>query len=141
MAQTLLVPVTVDPGAEVTAILVDHGETLETLGFEIDQFGTGTVALRQVPEVIDLDDMESFLAELAVGLRLGKSPELHTIRDEVLHTMACKAAIKAGRRSDPLELHNLAMRVLSGEAQYCPHGRPVSLRLTRGELDKQVRRS
>jgi len=141
MAQTLLVPVTVDLGAEVTAILMDHGAELEALGFEIDQFGTGTVALRQVPGDIDLDDMEPFLAELARGLRLGKSPELNTIRDEVLHTMACKAAIKAGRRSDPLELYNLAERVLSGEAQYCPHGRPVSLRLTRGELDKQVRRS
>jgi len=141
MAQTLLVPVTVDLGAEMTAILVDYGESLAALGFEIDQFGTGTVALRQVPENIDLDDMESFLAELAAGLRLGKSPELNAIRDEVFHTMACKAAIKAGRRSDSMELHNLAERVLSGEAQYCPHGRPVSLRLARGELDKQVRRS
>ena len=141
MAQTLLAPLTVDLGPEVTAILLEHGEALETFGFEIDQFGMGTVALRQVPELIDLDDMEAFLGELAEGLRLGKAPDMDGVRDEVIHTMACKAAIKAGRRSDPAELRALAERVLCGDILYCPHGRPVSLVLTRAQLDKQVRRS
>jgi len=141
MAQTLLTPVTADLGAEMTAILLDHAEQLADFGFEIEQFGVGTVVLRQVPADIDLDDMETFLADIAAGLRLGKSPDMDALRDEVIHMMACKAAIKAGRQSDPMDLNSLAKRVLSGEAQYCPHGRPVSLRLTRAELDKQVRRS
>jgi len=141
MAQILLTPVTADLGAEMIAILLDHTEQLAAFGFEIDQFGLGTVVLRQVPADIDLDNMESFLADIAAGLRLGKSPNMDALRDEVIHTMACKAAIKAGKQSDPADLHTLAKRVLSGEAQYCPHGRPVSLRLTRAELDKQVRRS
>jgi len=141
MAQILLTPITADLGAEMTAILLDHAEQLAVFGFEIEQFGAGTVVLRQVPADIDLDDMESFLADIAAGLRLGKSPNMDALRDEVIHTMACKAAIKAGRQSDLMDLHTLAKRVLSGEAQYCPHGRPVSLRLTRAELDKQVRRS
>ena len=140
MAQTLLAPVTLDLGVELTAVLLDHAAQLADFGFEIDQLGTGTVVLRQVPSEIDLDDMERFLADIAAGLRLGKSPNMDALRDEVLHTMACKAAIKAGRRSNPLDLHSLARRVLSGEAQVCPHGRPVTLRLTRVELDKQVRR-
>ena len=54
--------------------------------------------------------------------------------------MACKAAIKAGRRSDPRELTALAGRVMSGEIKYCPHGRPVSFALSKKELDKQIKR-
>jgi len=141
MAQILLVPLAVELGAEVTAVLVEHTPILEAFGFELDQFGQGTVALRQAPDVIDLNDMESFLTELAQGLRLGKTPNLDDIRDEVFHTMACKGAIKAGRQSEAADLHALAERVLNGDAQYCPHGRPVSLTLSRGQLDKQVRRS
>jgi len=140
MPQSLLTPVTIDLGAELTATLTEQGAVLERFGFEIDQLGPGTVAVRQVPEEIDLDDMERFLTEIAEGLNMGKTPDIAGVRDEVLHTMACKAAIKAGRRSDPVELHALTARVLSGEAQYCPHGRPVSLVLSKSQLDKQVRR-
>jgi len=139
--QMLLTPVTVDLGIELTAVLVGHAESLQRFGFELDQFGVGTVALRQVPMDIDLDGMEAFLTEVAEGLALGKSFGPHEYRDEVLHTMACKAAIKAGRRSDPVEHFELAARVIRGEVQYCPHGRPVTLTLTRSQLDRQVRRS
>jgi len=140
MPQPLLAPLTVDLGPELTAVLTEQEAVLARFGFELSQMGPGMVAVRQVPEEIDLDDMPAFLTELAEGLQMGRTPDLSGVRDEVLHTMACKAAIKAGRRSDPVELHELAGFVLSGEVQYCPHGRPVSLRLTRPQLDKQVRR-
>ncbi|MCL2367491.1 MAG: hypothetical protein FWC72_00700, partial [Oscillospiraceae bacterium] len=140
MAQALLTPMTVDLGPEHTAVLMDHQEILEGFGFELTQFGQGTVALRQVPGDIDLDEMAGFLTELAAGLALGRTPNPNDIRDEVFHTMACKAAIKAGRRSEPEDLHALAGQVLDGTVQYCPHGRPVSMILTRDVLDKQVKR-
>ncbi|MCL2569004.1 MAG: DNA mismatch repair endonuclease MutL [Oscillospiraceae bacterium] len=140
MPQTLLAPILVDLGPELTVTLTEQGALLEHFGFELDQMGPGTVAVRQVPGEIDLDDMAGFLAELAEGLSLGRTPDPSGVWDEVLHTMACKAAIMAGRRSDLAELEELAARVLSGEAQYCPHGRPVSLSLSRSQLDKQVRR-
>jgi len=141
MPQALLAPITVDLGPELTAALTEQGTALERFGFELDQMGPGTVAVRQVPEEIDLDGMERFLTELAEGLGRGRAPDPAGVRDEVLHTMACKAAIKAGRRSDPMELEELAGRVLAGEVQYCPHGRPVMLVLSRAQLDKQVRRA
>jgi len=140
MPQPLLAPLAVDLGPELTAALVEQEAVLIHFGFELTQLGPGTVAVRQVPTEIDLDDMTSFLTELAEGFTLGRTPDLSGIRDEVFHTMACKAAIKAGRQSDPAELQELAGRVLSGEVQYCPHGRPVSLMLSRSQLDKQVRR-
>ncbi|MCL2563242.1 MAG: DNA mismatch repair endonuclease MutL [Oscillospiraceae bacterium] len=141
MPQPLIAPVTVDLGAELTAVLTERAAVLERFGFELDALGPGTVAVRQVPEEIDLDEMEPFLTELAEGLGMGRTPDFAGVRDEVLHTMACKAAIKAGRRSEPEELAALAERVLRGEVQYCPHGRPVTLTLSRAQLDKQVRRS
>ncbi|HBD86659.1 MAG TPA: hypothetical protein DC001_04450, partial [Clostridiales bacterium] len=61
-------------------------------------------------------------------------------RDEALKTIACKAAIKAGRRSEPAELQKLAEAVCSGEVKYCPHGRPVAWTLTRADLDKAFKR-
>jgi DNA mismatch repair protein MutL len=61
-------------------------------------------------------------------------------RDEILHTVACKAAIKAGWDTDRRELERVVDAVLSGRVKYCPHGRPVSVTVTRRELDKMFKR-
>ena len=62
-------------------------------------------------------------------------------RDELLHTMACKASIKGGWETDPAELRVLMDKVQSGEIQYCPHGRPVKVKLTRYEIEKMFKRA
>ena len=62
-------------------------------------------------------------------------------RDGVMHTMACKAAIKGGQKNDPHELERVAKAVLSGAVKYCPHGRPVAIELTRSQLEKQFKRA
>ena len=75
--------------------------------------------------------------ELTAALRTGRPEDR---RETLCHTIACKAAIKAGTRSDPKELETLARAVVSGEVRYCPHGRPVSVKLTKNEMDKQIKR-
>jgi DNA mismatch repair protein MutL len=77
------------------------------------------------------------LEEIAETLRGGR---LEDPRELICRTIACKAAIKAGRRSDPQELAVLAEKVASGEIRYCPHGRPVCGRLTKTERDRQFKR-
>mgnify|MGYP000936265493 CR=1 FL=1 len=62
-------------------------------------------------------------------------------REALLHTMACKAAIKGGWRTSPQELERMARAVMSGQVRYCPHGRPVAIELTRGQLEKQFKRA
>ena len=62
-------------------------------------------------------------------------------RDALLHTMACKAAIKGGWKSDLSELRVLVDKVQSGEVQFCPHGRPVKAKLTKYELEKMFKRA
>ena len=78
---------------------------------------------------------------LAEKLRLGGAADPSAARDAVLHTMACKAAIKGGWVSDRAELQALVEKVQSGAVRYCPHGRPVAVKLTRYELEKMFKRA
>lgn len=136
MRQTLLEPVTFSPGAADAELLLSHAGELMELGFEIEAYGFGSVILRAVPADIQ-GDATVLLEAICEDLRHGRGKD---IRDEILHTVACKAAIKAGRGSEAEEMAALAERVLSGEIQYCPHGRPVAVTLTKRELDKQFKR-
>ena len=61
--------------------------------------------------------------------------------DSLLSTMACKSAIKAGMHTDPAELRRLVDRVQSGEIQYCPHGRPVAVKLSKYQVEKMFKRA
>ena len=136
MSQMLLVPVTLSPGAGDTELLLENAPLLEKLGFELEAFGSDSVVLRAVPAETDCADARAMLEEILEKLKRADSPDPDAALDEVLHTVACKAAIKAGKNSTPEELSALAARVLSGEVRYCPHGRPVSFSRLKKELDK-----
>ena len=137
MSQTLLTPVTFSPGAEDADVLLENAALLGEMGFEMEPYGRDSVILRAVPA--DIGGSETaLLEELCEKFRRGGEKENR--RDEILHTVACKAAIKAGWDTDDREMRVIAEKVLSGEVRYCPHGRPVSVRLTKKELDKQFMR-
>jgi DNA mismatch repair protein MutL len=141
MSQTLLEPIVCGLGREDTAALLEKATLLEKLGFTVDAFGESSVAVREIPTDIDDKETEAILGELALILRRGGSVDDGTILDELRHSVACKAAIKAGRRSEALELETLVGRVLSGEVRYCPHGRPVAMELTKAALDRNFKRT
>jgi DNA mismatch repair protein MutL len=136
MRQTLLVPVTWSPGAEDAEMLEQNAALLAEAGFELERFGDDGVILRAVPADAEGNEV-ALLEELSAALRSGKPEDR---RETLCHTIACKAAIKAGRRSEIAELETLALAVVSGQVRYCPHGRPVSVKLTKTELDKQFKR-
>ena len=126
---------------EEAAAVLSARETLSQLGFEADDMGDGSVMLRRIPADLDPGDAEAALAEFAGHLLSGKLDKPETARDELLHTVACKAAIKAGKRTSEQELLALAEQVLSREdLKYCPHGRPICVTLTRRQLEKQFKR-
>lgn len=135
MSQTLLSPVIIKPDAGDAELIEKNAQLLSSLGFEIEPFGASDFAIRAVPDDIDPGEAASAAEELCEKLRCG-GVDAGSVRDELLHTVACKAAIKAGRRHDTAELERIAEAVASGEVKYCPHGRPVSARLTKKELDK-----
>jgi DNA mismatch repair protein MutL len=139
MSQTLIAPAIFSPGAEDLELIFEHGELLAELGFEIEPYGENTAVIRAVPADTE-EDPVPLLEEILEKLRSGRAGDLSGARDQILHTIACKAAIKAGKRSEPAELEALAERVLSGEVKYCPHGRPVAVTLTKKELDREFKR-
>ena len=114
-------------------------ELLEQFGFGCEDFGDGAVLVREVPADLDAADTAATLEEFAQKLRTGRS--LDEKREALLHTMACKASIKGGWTSDPAELKVLVEKVQSGEVRYCPHGRPVVVKIRKYELEKLFKRA
>ena len=139
MRQALLTPAAVELGKEDGALLLEHLPLLEELGFSCEDFGGGAILVREIPADLDAEDVTATLEEIAGKLRSGRS--LAERREGLLHTMACKAAIKGGWKSDPEELRALVSKVQSGEVRYCPHGRPVAVKLTKYEIEKMFKRS
>ena len=140
MSQLLLEPLAVDLEGDAYGAALENRGVLEQFGFACEDFGGGTVLVRQVPADIRLEDAAATLEELAGKLALGRADPAGA-RDELLHTMACKSAIKAGMDTSPAELRALVEKVQSGEIRYCPHGRPVKYRLTAYELEKMFKRA
>ena len=141
MAQELLSPIAFSPAPEERAALLDQAELLARFGFEVEEFGSTALAVRSAPDYLDAGDIEPALLELARRLRLTGTADPASARDELLHTMACKAAIKGGWRSGAEELEEVARLVMSGSVKYCPHGRPVAIEMTKKQLEKQFKRA
>ena len=140
MAQALLSPATVNLSGEDAVILEENLPLLTGLGFEIEPFGERSFVVRTVPADMDSADAAAAIEEICEKLRSGRGPSPEEAGDEILHTVACKAAIKAGWSTEEAELETLVRSVLSGEVKYCPHGRPVAVTMSRRELDRQFKR-
>ncbi len=140
MAQSLLTPVTLRLDGEDMELIHKQAELLSELGFELEDFGERELILRAVPADMHASDAGAAIEEILEKLRAGHNVDPAAARDEILHTTACKAAIKAGYKTEAEELKKLVEAVLSGAVRYCPHGRPVSVRLERRDLDKLFKR-
>ena len=141
MVQELLTPVTFSPAPEELAVLLEQTGLLAQFGFEVEEFGSNALAVRSAPDYLDAGDIEPALLELARRLRLTGTADPASARDELLHTMACKAAIKGGWHSGDQELEEVARMVMSGAVKYCPHGRPVAIEMTKKQMEKQFKRA
>lgn len=141
MRQQLLAPLAVDLSPEQYGVLLENLPLLEEFGFEAEDFGAGCIMVRGIPSDLDTGLVRETLEELSDKLLTSGGADPAAARDALLHTMACKASIKGGWTSDPAELKVLIEKVQSGEVQYCPHGRPVKICLTRYEIEKMFKRA
>ncbi len=140
MSQQLLTPVIFTPAPEECAVLLENLEALDKVGFEVEDFGGGALAVRSIPDYLDVGEVPSALGEVAGKLSLTGTTGERERQDEIFHTMACKAAIKGGWKNAPEELERVVKAVMADEVRYCPHGRPVCIELTKTELEKQFKR-
>ena len=140
MAQQLLTPAAVTLTAEEYSAVLESLDVLAGYGFLCEDFGDGAVLVREIPDYIRAEDAAATLEELARKLLLQRADPAGA-RDELLHTMACKSAIKAGMTTDAAELAALVRQVQSGAVRYCPHGRPVAVQLRKYEVEKMFKRA
>ena len=141
MVQELLSPVTFIPAPEDRTALLEQLPLLARFGFEVEEFGGSALAVRACPDYLDAGDIEDALLELAQRLQVNGAADPAAARDELMHTMACKAAIKGGQKNGSAELEEVVQMVMSGAVKYCPHGRPVAIELTKYQLEKQFKRA
>ncbi len=138
--QELLVPLTIRLTMEEYSAIVANLEQLMKYGFDVDDFGDGTVVVRAIPAMLVNQDITVILTEIAENCMQGSQVTVERM-DDIFHTVACKAAIKGGQYNTDKELESLAQRILgSKDIMYCPHGRPVAFKLTKKELEKQFGR-
>lgn len=142
MPQLLLEPLALHLTKPEAEAVLENAALLEALGFEVSEFSDLQLVLRQIPSELSPEDACAALEAFAEDLLGGKRPSQSDLRDNLLHTMACKAAIKAGWHTEPTEREALVREVLSrDDIKYCPHGRPVCIELTKKELEKQFKRT
>ena len=142
MPQLLLQPVPVQLTKPEAQAVLENLPLLQSLGFDISEFADLQLVLRQIPSDLTEEDACAALEAFAEDLLTGKRPSQSDLRDNLLHTMACKAAIKAGWHTQPREREALVREVLSrDDIKYCPHGRPVCIELTKKELEKRFKRT
>ena len=135
--QSLMIPVTVTLSKEEYDVVINNLDVLEKSGFAVESFGTSSVIVRECPSVIEAADVENLLIETATYLMQNKNELIGEKLDWIFHSSACRAAIKAGDKTDRYELEKFTAKLLADESvRYCPHGRPVLAELTKRELEK-----
>ncbi|MCM1363473.1 MAG: DNA mismatch repair endonuclease MutL [Faecalibacterium sp.] len=140
-SQMLLSPVTVTLSKNEYSTVIENLDAFSDCGFLVEDFGKGTVIVRECPMMISVDDAQDTVVEIAANLMLNKTDVQSDKIDTIFHTTACKAAIKAGNNNTLYELEELAKQVLFDDnVRYCPHGRPVLIELSQYDLEKQFGR-
>lgn len=140
-SQVLLTPISVALSKSEYNIITQNLDVFSECGFLVEDFGNGSVIVRECPMLLEADDVEDVVIEIASNLSLNKTDVQSEKIDRIYHTAACKAAIKAGYKNSTAEMKVLAEQVLyNNDVRYCPHGRPVLIEMSQYELEKQFGR-
>ena len=139
--QLLLLPVTVTLSKEEYSAMLENLETVNSAGFEAEDFGNGCIIVRECPMELSADDVEEVICEIAGRFVEKKQEVMFEKLDWIFHSVACRSAIKAGNFTSRLEMERFAKQILSmPDIRYCPHGRPVLIEMTQRELEKNFGR-
>ena len=140
-SQMLLAPITVTLGKEEYIAVTENIETISKSGFDIEDFGNGTVIVRSCPMDLDNCEIAPLISEIAEYLTKNRRDITNEHLDWIYHNVACRSAIKAGDDNSEAELLALAKQVVSdNDVRFCPHGRPVMIEISKYELEKQFGR-
>ena len=141
MAQALLTPLSLTLRPDQRSVLLEQEKELEDFGFHLEEWGDGGVLVRACPDFLDSAHIASTLEDLAEQYLTMGTADPDSQRDALLHTIACKAAMKGGQKNQSEELLVIAKAVMEGKVTHCPHGRPVATELTKAHLERQFGRA
>ena len=141
-SKMLLTPMICSLGGDQYASVLNRLSLLNELGFSVEDFGDGSVIIREIPELLGTEDVEPFLENFAGTATVDKNLAKSELLDRFLYDIACKASIKAGKISSGEELETLVRDYFKREQtlRYCPHGRPVLFTMSRKNIEKQFKR-
>lgn len=123
-------------------VMEDNAELLAGLGFQFDFSERPYITVKAVPTFIMDTDIENIISEVVENLKMHKQNPQSCLLDDMLHNMACKAAIKANDKNTPEEMKALAEQIFADEnIRHCPHGRPVMFTMTKSSIDHQFKRT
>ena len=140
-SQILLEPVIVSLSPDEKQAILDNTEALEKLGFSVSELGEREVAVREIPTYLKNSAAADAVTEIANGLLENSESLTFEAREWLMHSSACRAAIKAGHKASRTEMVSLAEQILCGDVpKYCPHGRPVYITMSKNEIEKRFGR-
>ncbi len=140
-SQLLLQSVNVRLNTQEYNAVTENLELINNCGFCVEDFGEGSVIVREVPAMLNWEDVEELIVEIAQKLLEEKTDIEAEKIDSIFHITSCRSAIKAGDKMSPEETELFVKRLFSmPNIRYCPHGRPVMIKISRYELEKQFGR-
>ena len=140
-SQVLLSPVAVRLSREEYNAVLSNLDLYSKCGFAIEDFGNSTVLVRECPSILDGEDVSGLVEETAAKLLDGKTDITPEQMDWIFHSTSCRAAVKAGDKTSPAEMELFVKKLLANpNIRYCPHGRPVMIKLSKYDIEKQFGR-
>ncbi len=140
MSQVLLKPVVVAVSPQEQTVLLENLELLREFSFDVEEFSPQSVIVREAPYDLLPENIPATLLELVEKWELGDSPDPGATRDHLLHSIACKSAIRAGDHTWEEEQQILAKIIMEDKVRHCPHGRPIVASLSKKDLEKKFKR-
>lgn len=140
--QLLLIPITVTLEKNEYTVAIEHLDMFRNVGFDVEDFGNGTLIVRSAPSYLRNDDIEDTIIEICGYIAENRKNVMSEHMEWIYHNISCRSAIKAGDSSTAKELIDIAKTVFSDDSiRYCPHGRPVCIELSKYEIEKQFGRA
>ena len=140
--QLLLIPITVTLEKNEYTVAIEHLYMFKNVGFDVEDFGNGTLIVRSAPSYLRNDDIEDTIIEICGYIAENRKNVMSEHMEWIYHNISCRSAIKAGDSSTAKELIDIAKTVFSDDSiRYCPHGRPVCIELSKYEIEKQFGRA
>jgi len=137
-SQHLLLPLKMEITGIEKNIIFENIEIFRDFGFDIDEFSEDEIVIRAVPAFDFRDSIENVFLQLIMDLK--NEVEIKDLRENIIISMSCKGAVKAGQRLDMFEMQNMVRRIHEVAKYTCPHGRPIIVKLSRNDLDKMFGR-